>query len=122
MPVEFYKCALEYRSRSCISGFLLTGVWYFSVTAVAVIFLNAILQLCTSLMNKTIGWKVLNKLKHGLRNAEMEEFWDIAVAMQLSVSTHCFRVYSSVQSYLCLLGRGSVLAKPPKILKQEERK
>jgi len=53
------------------------------MTAVAVILPNMILQLCYSvyhfLMNKTMGYKILYKLKHSMRDVEMGKFSDIAV-------------------------------------------
>lgn len=55
------------------------------MTAIAVIFSNVILQLCYSvyhfLMNKTIGYKILNKLKHSMMNVEMGKFSDISVVI-----------------------------------------
>lgn len=92
MGIEFYTCALEYMSVMLhksgssvhyITVSLVTPV-YFTMTAIAVIFSNTILQLCYSvyhfLMNKT-GYTILNKLKHSMRNVEMGKFSDIAVVI-----------------------------------------
>lgn len=107
MRVEFYTFALEYMSvvlhksgssARYITVSVVTPIC-FTVTAIAVLFSNTILQLCYSvyhfLMNKTTGDMILNKLKHSMRNVEMGKFSDIAVVIGLSKETR-FRIYSTV--------------------------